>query len=94
MKLASIVKKKMLKEESDKIDIIPELYKYMKRVGLKPEKGSIEKDTSYPNSYICRYHSIGNFSIKTFVDLQKLCGGWITFKPEQNRLLIWFNFDK
>ena len=97
-KLSSLIKlletttgKKVILENKNDDKYVFEIKKVMKKVGLKLQ--DINKDENYPNSYLCEYISTGIFNIKTFINMQKLLGCNITFKPKNNNITyIWFNF--
>lgn len=71
---------------------IKEIKLALKKVGLKSNL-SIKKSTDYPNTYQTVYNNWGYLSIKSFSDVEKLTGCWITFAPHQNNeILLNFNF--
>jgi hypothetical protein len=83
--------KKVILRENDSEAYISEITKAFKKVGLKPQK--IVKDENYLKTYLCEYKSPGNYSIKTFLDMQKLLDCSITFRPKDNTTTyFWFNF--
>ena len=86
-----VANKKIILIENDSEVYISEITKAFKKVGLKPQK--IVKDENYLKTYLCEYKSSGNYSIKTFLDMQKLLDCSITFKPKDNTTTyFWFNF--
>lgn len=94
VKLTETIVNKRLNEmpESNPQEHIQSFYKAMKRVGLTPNLKSISVDDNYPSSIRCDYQSHSVFSVKTFSDIEKLTGARLTFLPNSNGLLIWYNY--